>query len=123
MKFYDYMKILPLIIIALICAGIFCARHRFDKLYGSGHTQEINRKYTLLMTDSNNGFLIDKTQDASIPIANVAFVEGIIYGEYKPKIGDKKYFLLNIADNKITQLKTRDEPCNLLNSRNKTTPF
>ena len=103
--------------------GHILRRHRFDKLYGSGHTQEINRKYTLLMTDSNNGFLIDKTQDASISIANVAFVEGIIYGEYKPKIGDKKYFLLNIADNKITQLKTRDELCNLLKSRNKTTPF
>lgn len=53
------------------------------------------------MTDSNNGFLIDKTQDASISIANVAFVEGIIYGEYKPKIGDKKYFYSTLQTTKL----------------------
>lgn len=73
------------------------------------------------MTDSNNGFLIDKTQDTGISIANVALEEGIIYGEYKPKMGDKKYFLLNIEENKITQLKTRDELCNLLKPQ-KTSP-
>ena len=116
MKFYDYTKIVTLIIIALICAGIFCVRHSFDKLYGSGYTQEINKKYTLFMTDSTDGFLIDKNSDTSISIVNPIFEKDFIYGEYKLPIGDKKYFLFNITDNIITQLSTKNELFDLLKS-------
>ena len=118
MKFYDYIKIVPLIIILLICVGILYTRHSFDKFYGSGYTQEINKRYTLIMTDSTDGFLIDKNSGTNTSIANPTFERDFIYGEYKPPLGDKKYFLLNITDNTITQLTTKDELYNPLKPQN-----
>lgn len=108
-----------MLIIASICLGALYLRHSFDKLYGSGYTQEINKKYVLLMSDSTDGFLIDKASNTSISIANPTLEKGFIYGEYKPPIEDKNYFLLNITDSTITQLSTKEELWNQLNSQKK----
>lgn len=44
------------------------------------------------MTDSTDGFLIDKNSGTNTSIANPTFERDFIYGEYKPQMGDKKYF-------------------------------
>ncbi len=110
------MRVIPLLVISLICICIIYIRNTFDGLYGSGCIQKINYRYELFMTDSVRGFLIDNLSGKSIPIANPSFEGNIIYGECESDINGNKYFIVDVYDNTPLQLVTKNKLQKILRS-------
>lgn len=106
MKPSEYLKFSAILIIALICTGIFYVRHQFDALYGSGYTQKLTTDYTLFMESSRHGFLVDSKAGTEIPVRSPRSTACYAYGEYNPPTDGYKYFLIDIAKNRLIQLKT-----------------